>query len=341
MRGSAINPANRFIPLQYVADPDCPPDDAPAPRTQFYADHSRSIITTNDSPDVGFSHSVNPYRGCEHGCAYCYARPYHEYLGLSAGLDFESKILVKEDAPELLRKEFMSPKWQPVSVHFSGITDSYQPIERRLKITRRCLEVCREFGNPAGVITKNALVTRDIDVLGEMAQRDLACVVLSVTSLDADLAGKLEPRTTRPHGRLAAIRKLRDAGIPVGAFAAPMIPGINDHELPSILAAAKEAGAQFAGYTMVRLPMSVGDVFAAWLEEHFPDRKEKVLARIRATHDGRLNDTRFKKRMRGDGELASAMRTLYQVTTRRLGLNGKPPKLSTEQFRRPREATLF
>jgi DNA repair photolyase len=292
MRGSAVNPPNRFIPLEYVADPDCTPDDAPASRTQFYVDRSRSIITTNDSPDVGFTHSVNPYRGCEHGCAYCYARPYHEYLGLSAGLDFESKIMVKEDAPELLRKEFMSPKWVPTSVHFSGITDSYQPIERHLKITRRCLEVCREFGNPAGIITKNALVTRDIDVLGEMAQRDLACVVLSVTSLDADLAGKLEPRTTRPHGRLAAIRKLRDAGIPVGVFAAPMIPGINDHELPSILAAAKEAGAQFAGYTIVRLPMAVGDVFAAWLEEHFPDRKEKVLARIRGTHDGRLNDTR-------------------------------------------------
>jgi DNA repair photolyase len=337
VRGAAINPPNRFIPLEYVADPDCPQDDAPAPRTQFYVDHSRSIITTNDSPDVGFSHSVNPYRGCEHGCAYCYARPYHEYLGLSAGLDFETKIMVKQDAPELLRREFLSPKWQPTSVHFSGITDSYQPIERTLKITRRCLEVCLEFGNPAGVITKNALVVRDCDILGDLARINATCVFISVTSLDANMTAILEPRTTRPHGRLAAISKLRAADIPVGVMAAPLIPGLTDHELPAILGAAKDAGAQFAGYTIVRLPMAVGDVFAGWLERHFPERKEKVLARIREAHDGRLNDTRFKKRMAGDGEVSAAVRELFHVTTRRLGINGKPPKLSTEKFRRPGE----
>ena len=217
VRGSSINPPNRFIPLNYVPDPDCPPEDAPAPRTQFYVDHSRSIIATNDSPDVGFTHSVNPYRGCEHGCAYCYARPYHEYLGFSAGLDFETKIMVKEDAPELLRKEFLSPKWQPTTLSFSGITDSYQPIERSLRITRRCLDVCREFRNPAGVITKNALVARDIDILADLAALNAACVFLSITSLDAELCGVLEPRTTRPHGRLAAIGKLRSAGIQASA----------------------------------------------------------------------------------------------------------------------------
>jgi DNA repair photolyase len=342
VRGSIANPPNRFIPLRYVAEPDCPPDEATSPRTQFLVDHSRSIIARNDSPDVGFTHSVNPYRGCEHGCAYCYARPYHEYLGFSAGLDFETKIMVKENAPELLRDEFLSPRWQPTHVAFSGITDSYQPIERSLKITRRCLEVCREFRNPVSIITKNALVTRDIDVLSDLAAINAACVFLSVTSLDAGLTGILEPRTTRPHGRLAAVTKLRDAGIPVGVMAAPMIPGVNDHELPAILEAARDAGAQFAGYTVVRLPLAVGEVFANWLQTHLPERKDKVLQRIQDAHAGRLNDTRFRKRMAGDGPLAAAIRNLFTVTTRRLGIDGKPPKLSTEHFRRPgKQPALF
>jgi DNA repair photolyase len=337
VRGADINPPNRFIPLEYVADPECAPEDRPAPRTQFFVDYSRSIVAQNDSPDIGFTHSVNPYRGCEHGCAYCYARPYHEYLGFSAGLDFETKIMVKRDAPELLRREFLSKKWRPTTVHFSGITDSYQPIERTLKITRRCLEVCREFRNPAGVITKNALVTRDIDILRDLAAINGAIVILSITSLDPEMTAILEPRTTRPHGRLNAITKLRDAGIPVGVMAAPLIPGLTDHEMPAILAAAKDAGAHFAGYTIVRLPMAVGEVFAQWLERHYPERKEKVLNRIREVHAGRLNDTRFKKRMAGDGELAEATRTLFRMTTRKLGMNGKPPPLSTEKFSRPSE----
>lgn len=337
VRGATVNPANRFIPLQYVADPDCTPEEAPAPRTQFFVDHSRSIVSTNDSPDLGFTHSVNPYRGCEHGCSYCYARPYHEYLGFSAGLDFETKIMVKEDAPELLRREFLSPKWQPTHISFSGITDAYQPIERSMKITRRCLDVCRDFRNPLSIVTKNALVARDIDILADMAAINATCVFLSVTSLDAELTGVLEPRTTRPHGRLAAISKLRDAGIPVGVMTAPMIPGINDHELPAVLEAARDAGAQFAGFTVVRLPMSVGEVFTNWLRTHYPERKDKVLQRIRDAHAGRLNDTRFKKRMAGDGPLAAAIRNLFHVTARRLGIDGKPPKLSTEHFRRPGE----
>src|SRR5947209_8356243 len=217
-RGSADNPPNRFIPLHYAPDPDCPPDDAPAPHTQFFRDATRVIIATNDSPDVGFSHSVNPYRGCEHGCSYCYARPFHEYLGFSAGLDFETKIMVKEDAPQLLRRELMAKSWKPVTLAFSGVTDCYQPIERKLKLTRRCLEVCAEFRNPVGVITKNALVARDADILAALARDNAARVFLSVTTLDADLAGKLEPRASRPAARLAAMKTLSDAGVPVGVM---------------------------------------------------------------------------------------------------------------------------
>lgn len=340
-RGSVENPPNRFIPLQYVADPDCPPDDAPAPHTRFFRDASRSIIASNDSPDIGFSHSVNPYRGCEHGCSYCYARPYHEYLGLSSGLDFESQIFVKEDAPELLRKEFMAKSWQPTCLLFSGVTDSYQPIERKLEVTRRCLQVCAEFRNPVGIVTKNALVTRDADILADLAADNASIVFISLTTLDPELAGKLEPRASRPAARLEAIATLRKAGIPVGVMTAPMIPGLNDHELPALLSAAKDAGAQFAAFTMVRLPMAVGSVFAEWLDRHYPDRKEKVLGRIRELHEGRLNDVRFGKRMSGDGEIASATHKLFRMTKNRLGFTAKPSKLNTSAFRRPGERSLF
>src|SRR5438270_4866863 len=215
-RGASINPANRFIPLNYEDTSARLDPDGPSPQTQFFRDNSRSIIATNDSSDVGFTHSINAYRGCEHGCSYCYARPFHEYLGFSAGLDFESKIMVKEDAPELLRRELMTKSWKPVSLAFSGVTDCYQPIERKLKLTRRCLEVCAEFRNPAGVITKNALVTRDADVLADLARDNLTMVFLSVTTLDAELCGKLEPRASRPAARLAALAALTKAGVPVG-----------------------------------------------------------------------------------------------------------------------------
>src|SRR5947209_14836164 len=216
-RGSTDNPPNRFIPLHYAADPDCPPDDAPSPKTQFLRDATRSIIATNDSPDVGFTHSVNPYRGCEHGCSYCYARPTHVYLGFSAGLDFESKIVVKEDAPELLRRELSAKSWKPTVLAFSGVTDCYQPVERSLRLTRRCLEVCAEFRNPVGVVTKGALVARDADVLAELAAHRAACVFVSVTTLDPDIAGVMEPRASRPAARLKAIETLAKAGVPGGA----------------------------------------------------------------------------------------------------------------------------
>jgi DNA repair photolyase len=303
-RGAPINPPNRFEPLWYSRDPEWNDLEDPALETQFFRDTSRSIITYNDSPDVGFDASINPYRGCEHGCIYCYARPTHEYLGFSAGLDFESKILVKEDAPELLRRELSSPRWKPQVLAISGVTDSYQPIERRLQLTRRCLQVLAEFRNPVVIITKNHLVTRDVDVLGELAQYEAVRVFLSITTLDGGLGRVMEPRASHPLRRLAAIEMLSQAGVPTGVLVAPVIPGLTDHELPSIITAAVQAGARAAGYVTLRLPHGVGPLFEQWLTQHFPDRKDKVLHRIRAIRGGQLNDPRFSSRMRGEGIFA-------------------------------------
>jgi DNA repair photolyase len=337
-RGAAHDPPNRFERLAYQPDPDAHDPDAPAPGTLFLRDTSRTIIARNDSPDVGFSASINPYRGCEHGCIYCYARPTHEYLGFSAGLDFETRIMVKEDAPELLRQALASPRWQPEVLGISGVTDPYQPVERRLRLTRRCLEVLAEFRNPAAVITKNHLVTRDRDVLGELAKHGAAAVFVSVTTLDADLQRVMEPRTSHPQARLAAIRELSQAGVPVGVLVAPIIPGLNDHEIPAILQAAVQAGAFSAGYVVIRLPYAVAPLFENWLARNFPDRKEKVLGRIRALRDGRLNDPNFSSRMRGTGPLAEAIHRLFTVAQRKAGLVERKFDLSTESFRRPAPA---
>lgn len=334
-RGAAGNPANRFELICYQRDPDDPVEDSPGPATRFFRDSSRSILAHNDSPDVGFDTSINPYRGCEHGCSYCYARPYHEYLGLSAGLDFETKIFVKEDAPQLLRRELSSPKWQPRVVALSGITDAYQPAERRFQVTRRCLEVLAAFRNPVGIVTKNRLVARDRDILGDLSRDRAAGVWISVTSLDSDLAGRMEPRATHPAGRLAAITELREAGVLVGVLAAPMIPGLNDHELPAILQAAADAGARYAGYITLRLPHGVKGIFRDWLEQHYPDRLEKVLGRIRDMHGGALNDPRFGSRMRGQGEMARQTEALFAAACRRTGLSRSSPGLSIAAFRRP------
>jgi DNA repair photolyase len=333
-RGAADNPPNRFEPLHYERDPDGG-DEEPAPATRFFKDTARSIICRNDSPDVGFDASINPYRGCEHGCVYCYARPTHEYLGFSAGLDFETKILVKEDAPELLRRELASPRWQPQPLGLSGVTDAYQPVERRLGLTRRCLEVLAEFCNPVVIITKSHLVCRDRDILAELAHHQAAAVIVSVTTLDGELARALEPRAAQPQGRLAAIAELAAAGVPVGTLVAPVIPGLTDHELPSILTAAAAAGASFAGFTMLRLPHSVAALFAQWLERHVPASKERVLGRIRAVRGGKLNDPRFGSRMRGEGILAQQIHALFGVACRKAGLNRGGPALSTAAFRRP------
>ena len=336
-RGTAENPVGRYERLDFEADPEYvdPDDPEPRPATHFYRDTTRKIIASNDSPDVGFNFSVNPYRGCEHGCAYCYARPTHEWLGLSAGLDFETKIFVKEDAPALLRRELLSPKWMPATIAMSGVTDPYQPVERRLELTRGCLQVLAEFRNPVGIITKNHLVTRDVDVFAGMAKWGGAMVNLSITTLDPELQRVLEPRAATPQRRLDAVATLAADGVPVGVMVAPVIPGLTDHELPAILKAVAEAGARNAGFVPLRLPHGVGSLFDEWLQRHYPDRRDKVLNRVREMRGGKLNDPNFGSRMRGAGEYIDQLRALFHVTCRKVGLNLERPALSTASFRRP------
>jgi len=334
-RGAVSNPPNRFEEIAFERHDDCIEEDDPAPTTRFFRDKSRSFITYHDSPDLGFQAGFNPYRGCEHGCAYCYARPYHEYLGLSAGIDFETRIGVKEDGPDLLRKEFSSSKWVPQPLGVSGITDCYQPAERRFQITRRCLAVVAECRNPIGLITKNALITRDLDLLQELNRYQAAVATLSITSLDLDLTTKLEPRASTPRARLGAIETLAKAGIPVGVNVAPIIPGLNDQEVPAILKAAREAGAGHAGFTIVRLPYAVAPLFEQWLTHHRPEAKEKVLHRIREVRGGKLNDPNFYSRMRGEGPYAQQIRDLFVISRRKAGYPENGPPLSAAHFRRP------
>lgn len=334
-RGAAGNPPNRFERLHVEQDPEQIDPGAAGPRTRFYRDTTRRIIADNDSPDVGFTHTVNPYRGCEHGCVYCFARPFHEYLGMSAGLDFESKIMVKDNAAELLRAELMSRRWQPAPIAFSGVTDPYQPIERRLRITRACMEVMAEFRNPVAIVTKNHLVTRDIDLLSELARMGAAAVFLSITTLDAELQRSMEPRASAPGRRLAAVEELSAAGIPVGVLVAPVIPGLTDHEMPAILEVAASAGAGFAGYVPLRLPHAVAELFSSWLQDRYPDRKDKVLNHVRGLRNGKLYDAKWGARMRGEGKYADHLRSLFEVASRKAGLNGRDLELSTAGFRRP------
>ena len=339
-RGAASNSPSRFERLEL--EPEA--GEAPGPaRTEFLRDASRSVISYNDSPDVGFDASLNPYRGCEHGCSYCYARPTHEYLGFSAGLDFETRILVKRDAPSLLRRELSLPRWKPQVLGLSGVTDPYQPIERRLEITRGCLDVLRELRNPVAVVTKNHLVTRDIDHLAELARYGAAGVFVSITSLDGALHGVMEPRTSHPARRVAAIRELSRAGIPTGVLIGPVIPGLNDHEIPAIVEAAAEAGAEAASYIMLRLPLVVAPLFEEWLERHYPDRKDKVLNRIRSLRGGRLNEATYGVRMRGRGAIAEQVRTLFDASVRRSGMRPRRFDLSAEHFKSPggRQLGLF
>jgi DNA repair photolyase len=340
-RGAGGNPPNRFETRWHERDPEADdpdladPDANPTPATEFLADATRSIIARNDSPDVPFDASINPYRGCEHGCSYCYARPFHEFLGYSAGLDFETKILVKHDAAALLRKELGAPGWKPQMLALSGVTDPYQPIERRLKLTRACLEVLAEFRNPVGIVTKNRLVTRDLDVLCELATHHCAAAFLSVTTLDADLARALEPRASSPRARLAAVETLAKAGVPVGVMVAPVIPGLTDHEIPAILTAAAAAGAKNAGYVPLRLPYAVAPLFEEWLERHVPGKKDKVLGRVRSMRGGKLNESRFGDRMRGTGTFAAVIDSVFKTSCRREGLNQEKVRLSTDSFRVP------
>ena len=334
-RGALTQPTNRFVSTARERDEEFDPAEEPLPRTQFLPDHSLSAIAYNDSPDLGFRASLNPYRGCEHGCIYCYARPTHEYLGFSSGLDFETRIMVKERAPELLRAELSAAKWQPQTIAMSGVTDCYQPVERKLELTRRCLAMLAEFRNPVAIVTKNRLVTRDIDLLQELARHDAAVVFLSLTTLDTELRRVMEPRTSPPAARLATMTDLARAGIPVGVLTAPMIPGLNDHELPQLLGAAADAGAQFAGYTALRLPYQNKELFEQWLTQHFPLRKDKVLAGIRSMRDGDLNNAEFGTRMRGSGQRADQIEKLFEVGCRKAGLNRTELHLSAAAFRRP------
>lgn len=334
-RGTGINPPNRFERLHVVPDPECPPEERHDPHTEFFPDRTESILSRNDSPDILFSYGLNSYRGCEHGCAYCYARPYHEYLGWGSGLDFETKIMVKLRAPELLRQELSARKWQPQPIGMSGVTDCYQPAERHFQLSRKCLEVFAEFRNPVGIVTKNHLVTRDIDLLVQLAQHRCVIVYLTITTLDADLAGKLEPRASRPQHRLAAIRKLTEAGIPVGVMMAPIIPGLTEHEIPAILDAAAEAGAKHAGYVVLRLPHAVKQIFSDWLERKEPTKMERVLSRVRDLRGGKLNVSEWSTRMKGEGIFAEQIHDMFEVASRRANLNRVRFDFSTDSFRRP------
>ena len=339
-RGTAVNPPNRFESLAFEPDLDAldwEERQSLAERrvpTQCYLDDSKEALARNDSPDVPFLYSVNPYRGCEHGCSYCYARPTHEFLGMSCGLDFESKIVVKRDAARLLAKKFRSPHWEPQVVALSGNTDCYQPVEKHFGITRQLLEVFLDFGNPVGIITKSALVLRDLDLLRRLAEKSLVQVTLSVTSLDPALARAMEPRAATPAKRLEAIQRLSEAGIPTTVNVAPIVPGLNDHEIPAILAACAERGALGAAYIMLRLPHGVKELFLDWLETHFPERRKKVIRAIQEVRGGGLTDSRFGSRMSGEGVRAEAIERLFHIHRERVGLGTKAVALSTAHFRR-------
>ena len=343
-RGSVDNPTGRFERFLYdddesfvQEDPDAG-EESPRLQTEYFRDTTRGIIARNNSPDVGFDASINVYRGCQHGCTYCFARPTHEYLGLSAGLDFETKIFVKENAPELLREALSKPSWKPTPLGMSGVTDPYQPIERKLGLTRRCLEVMVEFRQPVLVITKNHLVTRDTDLLAELAAHNAAAVYLSVTTLDARLARKMEPRTSSPEKRLEAIATLAAAGVPTGVLAAPMVPGITDHELPRILERAAQAGAKSAGYVILRLPYGLKELFEGWLDAHEPEKKEKVLSRVRDVMGGKLYDSQWSKRQTGTGIYAEQVKQMFRVACARHGLNVERVVVTGDAFRRPPRA---
>jgi DNA repair photolyase len=308
---------------------------APPIETTVTPEPTRTILTTNDSPDIPFDRSINPYKGCEHGCVYCFARPSHSFLGLSPGLDFESRIFSKPRAAELLRETLRKPSYRCEVLALGANTDPYQPVERRLRITRGILKVLAEFRHPFTIVTKSNMILRDLDLLAPMARDGLAAVFVSVTTLDRKLARRMEPRAPTPERRLAAIRRLSDAGVPVGVLASPMIPALNDHELEQILEAAAAAGASSASFLLVRLPHELKQMFEEWLEAHYPERTKKVLSRIREVRGGRLNDPRFGSRMRGRGTHADVLSRRFEVACRRLEFDPERIELDTSKFRVP------
>ncbi len=337
-RGAVSNHSGRFEALAKEAVDDgwgTVDEELPPLRTTLTVDTARTIISRNTSPDIPFDQSINPYRGCEHGCVYCYARPTHAFLGLSPGLDFETQLFYKPDAAKLLESELRHRNYKPKLIALGTNTDPYQPIERELKLTRAILEVLARFNHPVGIVTKSSLVLRDLDILGPMAKKGLAQVFLSVTTLDRDLARQLEPRAATPPRRLEAIEKLTDAGVPSGVMAAPMIPALNDHELESILAATAERGATSAGYVLLRLPLEIKELFAEWLQTHVPDRADRVLSLVRQTREGALNSAKFGDRMRGTGAVADLLAARFRTATRRLGLNRGRSPLNASRFAAP------
>jgi DNA repair photolyase len=345
-RGTLSNASGRFEPFARVSVDDGWQDlggegldDLPPFKTTVTVDSTRKIITRNDSPDISFDRSINPYRGCEHGCVYCFARPTHAYLGLSPGIDFESKLFMKPNAPELLERELSAANYVPKIIAIGTNTDPYQPIERRHQIMRRILEVLERAGHPVGIVTKSALVLRDLDILARMAKRDLVKVAISVTTLDAKLARIMEPRASTPQRRLEALAQLVKAGVPASTLVAPVIPAINDAEIERILEAVAATGVRHAGYVLLRLPLEVRDLFREWLGENFPDRAEHVFKLIRDMRGGKDYDSTFGKRMTGSGPIAWMIGRRFEVACERLGFNSTSVKTTTEHFRRPKPAT--
>jgi DNA repair photolyase len=336
-RGTRSNVSGRFEKEQRDGfDDGWEQADPPAAVvTRVHTEAARSIITTNDSPDISFDQSINPYRGCEHGCSYCYARPTHAFLGHSPGLDFETELYAKANAAELLEKELASPRYRPRTIALGTVTDPYQPVERQHRITRRLLEVLEQVRHPVGIVTKSALVVRDIDILERMARHDLVKVALSVTTLDRHLARSMEPRAATPERRLEAVRRLASAGIPAQVMVAPIIPGLNDHEIERILEAAHEAGAREAGYVMLRLPLELKDLFREWLATDHPDRANRVLHLLQSMHGGRDYTATFGMRQKGSGPYAAQVAMRFRLALKRLGLNERRLALRTDLFRRP------
>ncbi|MBX2841413.1 MAG: PA0069 family radical SAM protein [Flammeovirgaceae bacterium] len=341
-RGAQKNTANRFSKSFYEFEPtDHENEKILAPPTQIYKESPKKIISTNNSPDIPFTYSINPYQGCEHGCIYCYARPSHEYWGFSAGWDFETKIVVKENAANLLEKQFLSRNWKPASIMLSGNTDCYQPLEKKLKITRSLLKVFAKYGNPVGIITKNSLVLRDLDILKDLAKEGLVHVIISITTLDENLRRLMEPRTASGIKKLETIQQLTSAGVPVGIMTAPIIPALNSQEIPEILKQASENGALMAGYTMVRLNGALEELFKDWLEKNFPNKAEKVWNQIQNLHGGNVGDSRFGTRMRGEGKIADSITQLYKISKAKYFKDKKLPPFNLTKFRRGGNMTLF
>jgi DNA repair photolyase len=336
-RGAVTNPSGRYEPQAKVAFDDGwqSLEELPPFKTYVTEERARKIISRNESPDIGFDRSINPYRGCEHGCIYCYARRTHAYQGLSPGLDFESRLFVKPDAPELLARELSDPSYRPRTIAMGTNTDPYQPIEKKWQVTRRILEVLRDAGHPVGIVTKSALVTRDIDILSEMAKKNLAKVAVSITTLDHKLARAMEPRAATPQRRLATLRALSNAGIPTAVMVAPIIPAINDAEIERILDAAAAAGALGAGYVTLKMPFEIKDLFREWLREHFPDKEKHVISLVRDLHGGKDYDSTWGQRQTGSGPYAWSIGRRFELACERLGLNKKRSKLTTAHFHPP------